>query len=142
MGLDQYIVAKVKGKKETGGLTGACGGLFPMAPKSDKTEIGYWRKFYKLDELIMELKGFDYDEWEEMNCEDVRLYKKDCQHFLDYAKEEVAEIEDWYDGDLDKIYDSDDGWDYQHWKDTEEFFQEALNLITEEHATIYYKYWR
>lgn len=143
VGLDQYLLAKIKGK-ETGNLTGACGGLFPITPKSNKTEIGYWRKHYALDRLIAEIKGFDEDEdgWDDMNCKDIRLTKSQCQKIKDYAICEMQEMEEWYHGDVQKLMDSNDGWDYSQWLKTMTIMDAALKAIEKDRATIYYKYWR
>lgn len=142
MGLDQYLVAKFKDVKETNNLTGACGGLFPMAPKSDKTEIGYWRKFYKLDDLIREEKQFTDDEWDEKNCEDIRLTKADCKYIQSYAEEEVYALEEWYEGNMGRLENSEDFWDYQDWETTIDIMKKAIKMIEEDKAKIYYKYWR
>lgn len=57
MGLDQYLLAKVSNKEKLAQLkteaTGACGGLFPLTIKTHgKAEIGYWRKWYKLNDYL------------------------------------------------------------------------------------------
>ena len=146
MGLDQYLLAKFKeGKKvETDNLTGACGGLFGIAPRSDKTEIGYWRKFYKLDGLVEEYYEENLAEgqegYETMNCKDIELSKKFCQEMMDYAKEEIAEIIEWHDGEPEE--DNEDYWNLRDWESTAEIFEKAIKLIDEEDAKIFYKYWR
>ena len=140
IGLDQYLVADIH-SKETNNLTGACGGLFPMAPKSDKTEVGYWRKHYALDRLVKEIKDFSDDEWDTMNCKDVMLTEKNCRSILSYAQEEMQEMESWYDDNIEELMDSNDGWDYSKWSKTVEIMEKALRLI-ELGGKIYYKYWR
>ena len=139
MGLDQYLIAKIKGA-ETNNLTGACGGLFPLAPTSDKTEIGYWRKFYKLEELIMECKNMSREKYEQKNCKDIPLSEKDCKFIKSYAEEEMYELEDWWHGDIEKLLDSDDGWDYGNWNKTVQIMKKAIELISNG-AKVYYKYW-
>ena len=53
MGLDQYLRARTK-TVEHKSCRGACGGLFPIAPKDyGTTEIGYWRKAYDVSDYLM-----------------------------------------------------------------------------------------
>jgi len=141
VGLDQYLVAKFKDARETNNLTGACGGLFPLAPKSDKTEIGYWRKFYKLDEIIRDQKEISEDEWDKLNCEDIPLTLEDCTWLKDYASEEILALREWW-NDEEPDQNNDDYWDYQEWSATLDIFEKAIKLIKDEGAQVYYKYWR
>ena len=140
MGLDQYCIAKYK-ECEANNLTGACGGLIPLAPTSKGTEIGYWRKFYKLDDVIRDMKGFSDEQWERKNFKEIPLSKKECEQILSYAQEEKYELEEWWHNDLDRLMESDDGWDYSDWSKTEQIMKKALELIGEKKAKIYYKYW-
>ena len=145
MGLDQYCLAKRarEAKAEVDNLTGACGGLFPFAPKSDKTQIGYWRKFYALDDYIQEIKGYNTNSknWGEMNCKDIRLSKENVQKLIDHSQWEIEEILDHWEGEVPSD-DSEDYWDLRDWEHTIDVFKEALDLINSEGAEIYYKYWR
>ena len=60
MGLDMYLT--IKKPNHTGeGLRGACGGMFGIRPSTEETndsiEVGYWRKFYGLDEFLVSYLG-------------------------------------------------------------------------------------
>ena len=55
MGLDQYLKARTK-TVEHKSCRGACGGLFPIAPKDNgTTEIGYWRKAYDVSDYLRQV---------------------------------------------------------------------------------------
>jgi hypothetical protein len=54
----------------------------------------------------------------------------------------MQEMEEWYHGDVQKLMDSNDGWDYNQWFKTMTIMDTALKSIEEDRATIYYKYWR
>lgn len=91
MGLDMYLDAKTKlsgfGKNES---TGACGGLFPIAPKmkEERVEIGYWRKAYEVCDTILWRVG---NQSEDTNCVDFYLSKEDCESILRTAEERIEE---------------------------------------------------
>ena len=145
MGLDQYLLAKMKTKKnKTEDLTGACGGLFGFAPKNANgmQEIGYWRKFYKLDDLIAELfldKDPDGDYWS-MNCKDIPLDEDDLIHIRCYAEEEIDMINEQYEGEEVPEY-SEDYYQKINWEKTRDVFAKAFELVKTKGAKIYYKYW-
>lgn len=83
------------------------------------------------------------DEYDELNCQDIQLSKENLEFIRDYANEEIAELEDWYHGDIDKLEDSEDGWDYCHWLKTKEIMESALRILDRDSdAEVYYKYWR
>ena len=142
MGLDMYLRAKTT-KRDYQGATGACSGLFSLAPKdSGMVEIGYWRKAYDQNELIMQniSAGHDYG-----NCENSLLKKEEVEKILKEAKnilathkfdeEDGTDISDGYDG----IY----TWlSRKKWEDTIEFFTEAKKILEEDpEAEIYYCTW-
>ena len=80
MGLDMYLLAKYKNVTNTQ-TTGACGGLFPLTIKSHgKEEIGYWRKDYKLDNLI----------WERLSGS--RSYKAYIKRYVNWFIKEYEDI--------------------------------------------------
>lgn len=85
MGLDMYLLAKRKNQKSVG-CTGACGGLFPISPKTDKEEIGYWRKAYDLQDKIFEVIGIIDDD---PNCKEYELSKKQVNELLLYCMQET-----------------------------------------------------
>lgn len=59
MGLDQYLRAKTN-TVERKSATGACGGIFPIAPADNgTTEIGYWRKAYSVSDYLRETLDID-----------------------------------------------------------------------------------
>ena len=116
MGLDMYLEAKYKGQKDSG-LRGACGGLFPLAPKSDNEEIGYWRKNYDLSDFLWK----QLDITEDMNCESIEMSEQDLLDVINFCE-----------GKLKKN---------QEWQYTLDVFNKALNLMRNEDATIYYLEW-
>ena len=158
MGLDQYLRAKTT-KREYKGPTGACSGLFPIAPEDyDMVEIGYWRKAYDQDNLISSYRtrnnySEDYG---------IRLSKKDCEEILASAKQiletHTFDEEDGYDitryvneednesGDfIDDGFELIIGGTWQSkfkWEETVKFFTEAINILNEDKdAEIYYLIW-
>ena len=69
MGLDQYLKAKTNSVKHKPS-TGACGGLFPLAPSDNgTTEIGYWRKAYDVSDYLRQVLEI-YDDF---NLEDKEI---------------------------------------------------------------------
>lgn len=130
MGLDMYL--KTNARTGNKYATGACGGLFPLAPAMDKeeTEIGYWRKNYKLDDYILNLLN---TEDVDPNCVDFEVSEEDCQSIIDFAKEEQAILEEGGD-DENGWYCVDD------WKYTVKTFKKALRLI-QQGFTVKYMCW-
>lgn len=115
MGLDMYLEAKYKNQKNSG-LRGACDGLFPIAPKSDYEEIGYWRKNYELSEFLWEQLNIT----EDMNCERIEMSEQDLLDVINFCEGKLTDSE---------------------WLNTLDIFDKALNLMRNEDATIYYLEW-
>ena len=90
----------------------------------------------------MELKKKTDDEWADLNCEDIHLSKKECHFLLNYANKEMSIYEEQYHGDVRKLMDSDDGWDYNYWYRTSNIMTTAIKMIDNDQASIYYKFWR
>jgi hypothetical protein len=116
MGLDMYLEAKYKNQKNSG-LRGACDGLFPIAPKSDYEEIGYWRKNYELSEFLWEQLNIT----EDMNCERIEMSEQDLLDVINFCEGKLKENPEWL--------------------NTIDIFDKALNLMRNEDATIYYLEW-
>ena len=98
MGLDQYL--RTNAKKGNEYATGACGGLFPFAPKmsEEQREIGYWRKNYKLNDYLLDELGLG-NEYEDVNCEDLPMDEDEIKKAINFAKDEkeFGDDEDgWY----------------------------------------------
>lgn len=108
MGLDQYCWAK-SSKREATEITGACDGMFPCAPDvDDRTELGYWRKAYKVHNLIYWVLQ-DYQKirdtegpWADVNCREVRMMPNEIDEILKVAqknakgaKKNEGELQDW-----------------------------------------------
>lgn len=129
MGLDQYL--RTNAKKGNQHATGACGGLFPLAPKMSEgqREIGYWRKNYKLNDYLLDELGLG-DEYEDVNCEDLPMNEDQIESAINFAKGE-KEI-------LEEGGDSDDGWyGVSDWEYTIETFTNALKLKRQGYDIIY-----
>lgn len=169
MGLDMYLKVKYPPKpqneleaineevnKTTTRLTGACGGLFGVAPADNGCEeIGYWRKAYDQRRLIEETIA-SYEGAEEDNCVDFLITREEVDTILEAAKAEVKEIEDAYRDyrqefpdekcDIDDYGDNSstgNTWgNYGKWKDTVEFFTKAKDIYARfPDAKIYYEQW-
>lgn len=132
MGLDQYLIIKPSRKQEGGSstLTGACGGLFPLAPKRKDGEIeaGYWRKAYSFDDYMWEevIKPGK----EDVNLERYELSKDQVKKVLETAKAMVAEGEFL------------DDWEEDDWEHTVEVFEPVLTLMDlDPDAKVYYMIW-
>lgn len=132
MGLDMYLKAKTRlekvGKKES---TGACGGMFPLAPKMEDSmrEIGYWRKAYSVQEMLKE-NIRTYNHTEKDNCVDFYITKEEVEEILKTAKAVLEENE------------FEDEYEKEEWKDTVEFFEIAKQILEEdEYASIFYSQW-
>ena len=139
MGLDMYL--EVKRVKETGkpkGLTGACGGLFGIAPASENEEVGYWRKFYDLDRYISELQ----ERTEDDNCEAIELDAAQLIDIANYcaamARDFVAEnaVDDWVADDEGTWYEQ----RVMEWVDAATTFtQAAMDAMNGD--VFYYRNW-
>lgn len=132
MGLDQYLIIKPSRKQEGGSdtLTGACGGLFPLAPKREDGEIeaGYWRKAYSFDDYMWE--EVIKPEKEDVNLERYELSKDQVKKVLETAKAMVAESE------------FVDDWEEDDWRHTVEVFEPVLTLMDlDPDAKVYYMIW-
>ena len=132
MGLDQYLIIKPSKKKEGGSatLTGACGGLFGLAPKREDGEIeaGYWRKAYSFDDYMW--NEVIETEDEDTNLTRYELSKDQVKMVLETAKALVAE------GDF--IDDDEE----EDWKHTVEVFEPVLTLMElDPGAKVYYMIW-
>lgn len=160
MGLDMYLKVKYPPKpqneleaineevnKTTTRLTGACGGLFGVAPADNGCEeIGYWRKAYNVCDLIMgtiaSARGAEED-----NCVDFLITEEEVDIILKAAEKTVEAIKTYYkknhktneDGAYDEYEDS---YELGKWEDTVDFFTRAKDIY-EEHpdAKIYYEQW-
>lgn len=129
MGLDQYLRTNAPTGQEH--ATGACGGLFPLAPKmgEDQREIGYWRKNYRLNEYLLEELGLGND-YEDVNCEDLPMTEDQIEDVISYAKGRKELLEEGYD--------CDDGWyDISDWEYTMKTFKKALKLKQQGYDIIY-----
>jgi len=112
--------------------TGACGGLFPFAPKmaKEQREIGYWRKNYKLNEFLLCDLGLADDE-EDDNCVDLPMSEEEIEATINFAKEEKQILEEGGDGN--------DGWyEVSDWDYTIKTFKEALRLRKEGYDVFYH----
>ena len=136
MGLDMYLRAKTN-KREYKGSTGACSGLFPIAPDDNgMVEIGYWRKAYEQQSLI-------YEHMETENIDGHHLItKENVDNILNEAKEILKTHKFDKDGyDLTEEY-ADTFNSKNKWKDTIKFFEEAQKIYKEDpSAEIYYLEW-
>ena len=140
MGLDQYLRAKTT-KREYKGATGACTGMFPIAPADNgMVEIGYWRKAYDQDDLIASIMTSPYEE-----CGNRLITKEECQEILDEAKRilETHQFDPEDENDISEDYDGTYTWmSKTKWENTVKFFTEALKILEEDpDAEIYYCTW-
>lgn len=128
MGLDMYLFKKSKLADTSKGATGACGGLFPIAPATygKMEEIGYWRKAYSVCDYILMLLDTPYLD---VNCKNLRVKKAYCEEILQKAKRKLEEE------------DFQDDWEKENWKDTITIFKRALEAIEKEKAQIYFHIW-
>ena len=126
MGLDMYLYKK-SARACDKGSTGACGGLFPLAPKSEgMEEIGYWRKAYAVCDFIFQQLGKNFDE---SNLEKLYMSEKDIQAVLSEAKWHIEE----------EVFEDD--WEEEDWKDTINIMELALKAIRNEDASIFFEVW-
>ncbi len=123
MGLDMYLMAK-RANQKSKGVRGACDGLFPLSPKTDKEEIGYWRKAYLVMDKIVQVLDVDLDD---INCEELKLSEDNIIELLEWSKTELPEAES--------------DWDREDLETSVEVFTKALDLIRKEQAEIYFMCW-
>ena len=135
MGLDMYLFSTNTNKRKM--AQGACGGLFPLAPTSttddgvELSEIGYWRKNYKLQEFLF--NDIIDTEGEDNNLVKFLLTESDCKRIVEFAKDEKSYIEE--------TGDDDNGWyDIKNWEYTAKVFRKAIRHIKEGNE-IYYECW-
>lgn len=127
----------IKRPHETGeGLsTGACSGLFGIVPAiGEGTEIGYWRKFYALDEFL----GHVEDEFE--------LTRQEIEDALEFVNDHLAAFKAGEDLDDYDFYDTygferADDWEMYKWEKSVEIFEKALEYIDNEDAKVFYVRW-
>ena len=106
-----YLEAKYKEQKESG-LRGACNGLFPFAPKSENEEIGYWRKNYTLSDFLWDKLGITDDD----NCVEFEMSEQDLLDTIKFCQD-------------------------KGWGESVDIFNNALKLMREQGAIIYYREW-
>ena len=145
MGMDQYLRAKTN-KREYQGATGACSGLFGIAPEDNgMVEIGYWRKAYDQNDLISTTVSAQEDE-----TGHVRILKDEIDEII----EKATQILSTHEFDEEDGYDLTTSEDYggfrtfstfdskRKWEDTINFFKEAKKILEEDsNAEIYYCIW-
>lgn len=140
MGLDQWLIAKTtkrENKKED--HTGVCSGLFGIIPTTvvDNIEIGYWRKGYAQRNLILEYAEPENDEGNYLiTLDNVKAILAEAQEILDTH---TFSNDDWEEDPED---DECTCFCKTKWKNTVEFFTEALKILEEDpEAKIYYHEW-
>lgn len=126
MGLDQYLRAKTS-IVEQKSSRGACGGLFPLAPKDNgTTEIGYWRKAYAVSDYLRDLLFIDG----EFNLEDEPLDYFEVLEVIDHATNLLQEDE------------FDDPYEKMDWEDVKVAFTKAKYILENDpSAEIFYMEW-
>ncbi len=126
MGLDQYLRARTK-TVEQKSATGACGGLFPIAPSDNETtEIGYWRKAYTVSKYLRNVLDVAGD----FNLEDKEITYEQVIDILTYAQNVVSEK------------DFSDAYEESDWLDTVDFFTTAKDILENDpDAQISYMEW-
>ena len=160
MGLDMYLKVKYPHKpqnrleaineevnKNTTKLTGACGGLFGVAPADNGCEeIGYWRKAYGVRDLIFGTINSCLGA-EEDNCVDFLITEEEVDTILKVAEEKIEEIKSSYenynpnDPDGDENPGLDTGLLYD-WESTADFFARAKDIYSKyPDAEIYFEQW-
>ena len=126
MGLDMYLLQQRNNGKKADGVLGCMNGMFPLGIKTDKEQIGYWRKAYKVNDTIIEELNVNF---EDINCEDLELSLENCQNILVSIK-----------GDLEiKNYCNE--WEKDDLEQSIQIFENAINLIETENCKIFYKVW-
>lgn len=126
MGLDQYLRAKTN-TVEQKSSRGACGGLFPIAPKDNgTTEIGYWRKAYAVSDYLRDLLYING----EFNLEDEPIDYYEVLEVIDHATALLQEDE------FDNPYEKAD------WEDVKTAFTKAKEILENDpDAEIFYMEW-
>lgn len=126
MGLDQYLRAKTNSVKQKS-ATGACGGLFPVAP-ADKgtTEIGYWRKAYSVSDYLRQILEID----DEFNLQDKEISYEQIIDIINHAKNVIQE----------KLFE--DEYEKSDWQDVVTAFTKAKRILEKDAAAqIFYMEW-
>lgn len=126
MGLDQYLRARTKTVKHKS-CRGACGRLFPIAPKDNgTTEIGYWRKAYDVSDYLRQVLEI-YDDF---NLEDKEISYNKVVEIIDYANEQLERNK------FENEYERAD------WQDVVTAFTKAKEILENDpDAEIYYMEW-
>ena len=126
MGLDQYLKAKTNSVKHKPS-TGACGGLFPIAPKDNGTsEIGYWRKAYAVSSYLRNTLEIDDD----FNLEYKEISYEKVLEIIEYAKNLLNENAFEYE------------YEKRDWQDVVTAFTKAKWFLdNDSNAQIYYMEW-
>lgn len=126
MGLEQYLRARTK-TVEQKSATGACGGLFPLAPKDNgTTEIGYWRKAYAVSDYLRNELDIDGT----FNLEDKEISYEQVVDILTYAQNVISEK------------DFEDEYEEADWLDVVDAFTTAKEILENDpDAQIYYMEW-
>lgn len=137
MGLDQYLYIKRKNKTDYKPATGFCGGMFGLAPDLGGEEIGYWRKDYEVDKVIVEAAGGynkteDYSLTREM-CKEIitelKILKKIYKNNIKDAKQILKRQTNAEDIELYRDCLDDDKWDYKKMCNSIKIFKRALKYF-------------
>ena len=126
MGLDQYLKANTNSVKHKPS-TGACGGLFPLAPADNgTTEIGYWRKAYAVSSYLRNTLEIDDD----FNLEYKEISYEKVLEIIEYAKNLLNENAFEYE------------YEQRDWQDVVTAFTKAKWILeNDSNAQIYYMEW-
>lgn len=126
MGLDQYLRAKTN-SVEHKSSRGACGGLFPLAPKDNgTTEIGYWRKAYAVSDYLRDVLDIDGN----FNLEDAEISYDKVLEIIEHANDLIQEDE------------FEDEYEKADWEDTLQYFTKAKWILENDpDAKIFYLEW-
>lgn len=141
MGLDMYLSVKTKTKGN--GLRGAAGGLIGICPSTEETddsiEVGYWRKFYELDDYLIDLLSYREPNDVEYNCVPLEMDQSELNEVIDYLTQMIDE--------KDLYMRNSWGWDSR--EEYEEYLEESIGmfrkalsyLTTDPDARVYYMRW-
>ena len=126
MGLDQYLKAKTNSVQHKSS-TGACGGLFPLAPADNgTTEIGYWRKAYAVSSYLRKTLDIDDD----FNLEYKEISYEKVTEIIEYATNLLSENSFEYE------------YEQRDWQDVVTAFTKAKWILeNDSDAQIYYMEW-
>lgn len=136
MGLDMYLYIRRPHETGEGLSTGACHGLFGLVPAIGKgTEIGYWRKFYALDNFLGRNSENEFE-----------LSREEVENALEFVEDTLATNKAGEGLDYNEFYDTYgcepiDEWDLYKWEDSVEIFKKALEYIDKEDAKVFYVRW-